>query len=149
MLTQHAVQVPPGQAAAAKLGVKHLAVGHQQSRRVVDQPGEQRPEPQPGDEPVGEEDRYQGHRARQVAGVMRIGHPTNDGSGRDGGDEVEGRHLGQGATFTDAEADHGGGVEQQGLEHDPPQVVRGSEHHRHGPARYPIRLHDKRHTAAA
>ena len=53
VLAQQAVQVLAGQAAAAKLGVKDLAVGDQQSRRVVDQLGEQRPEAQPGDEPVG------------------------------------------------------------------------------------------------
>src|SRR6266496_507167 len=35
---------------------------------------------------------------------MRIGYPTDDGSGGDGRDEVERRHLGQGATFTDPEA---------------------------------------------
>jgi hypothetical protein len=63
VLAQQAIQVLAGQAAAAKLGVKHLAVGDQQSRRVVDHLGEQRPEAQPGGEPVGEEDRYQGRRA--------------------------------------------------------------------------------------
>src|SRR5215472_10688672 len=78
---------------------------------------------------MGDEDRYQGCRAGQVTGIVRVGYPTDDGSGGNGRDEVERRHLGQGATFTDAEAGHGGSVEQQGLDHDPPQGVRGSKHH--------------------
>src|SRR5258705_12773475 len=40
-VAQQAVQILASQAAAAKLNVKHLAVGDQQSRRVVDQLGEQ------------------------------------------------------------------------------------------------------------